>query len=67
MKLHISSTQKEKKKTLNQKYPTKLTSKIEGEIKTFSEKQEQEIHCPQNFYYKKILKTVLQIKRNAII
>lgn len=36
-----------------QKYPTILTFKIEGEIKAFSEKQEQKIHCPQNFHYKK--------------
>lgn len=43
----------ESKKMPKQKYPTLLTFKTEGEIKAFSEKQEQKIHRSQNFHYKK--------------
>lgn len=37
----VESAQKKKKKKSNQKYSTKLTFKVKGEIKIFSEKWEQ--------------------------
>lgn len=37
----VESAQKKKKKKSNQKYSTKLTFKVKGEINIFSEKWEQ--------------------------